>query len=108
MKPEAVKRVVLREKELLQFDFTNVTAYAGETVCNISMVVIDGTGKPYEKEFDLSKNYLQIMDMGQKKLCNIEDNKIKNVSIVEGKIQLEMKVTDYFNSSLKFMYYVEV
>ena len=72
------------------------------------MVVIDGTGKPYEKEFDLSKNYLQIMDMGQKKLCNIEDNKIKNVSIVEGKIQLEMKVTDYFNSSLKFMYYVEV
>lgn len=48
------------------------------------------------------------MDMGQKKLCNIEDNKIKNVSIVEGKIQLEMKVTDYFNSSLKFMYYVEV
>lgn len=108
MKPEAVKRVVLREKELLQFDFTNVTAYAGETVCNISMVVIDGTGKPYEKEFDLSKNYLKIMDMGQKKLCNIEDNKIKNVSIVDGKIQLEMKVTDYFNSSLKFMYYVEV
>lgn len=108
MEPEAVKRVVLREKELLQFDFKNVTAYDGETVCNISMVVIDGTGKPYEKEFDLSKNYLQIMDTGQKSLCNIKDNKIKNVSIVDGKIQLEMKVTDYFNSSLKFMYYVEV
>lgn len=108
MEPEAVKRVVLREKELLQFDFKNVTAYDGETVCNISMVVIDGTGKPYEKEFDLSKNYLQIMDMGEKNLCNIKDNKIKNVSIVDGKIQLEMKVTDYFNSSLKFMYYVEV
>lgn len=108
MKPEAVKRVVLKEKELLQFDFTNVMAYAGETVCNISMVVIDGTGKPYEKEFDLGKNYLQIVDMGQKKPCNVEDNKIKNVSIVDGKIQLEMKITDYFNSSLKFMYYVEV
>lgn len=108
MKPEAVKRVVLKEKELLQFDFTNVMAYAGETVCNISVVVIDGMGKPYEKEFDLSKNYLQIVDMGQKKLCNVEDNKIKNVSIMDGKIQLEMKITDYFNGSLKFMYYVEV
>lgn len=48
------------------------------------------------------------MDIGQKKICKIEDNKIKNVSIMDGKIQLELKVTDYFNNSLKFMYYVEV
>lgn len=108
MKPEAVKRIVLREKELLQFDFTNVMEYAGETNCNISMVVIDGTGKPYEKEFNLGKNYREVMNIGQKKICKIEDNKIKSVSIMDGKIQLELKVTDYFNNSLKFMYYVEV
>lgn len=108
MKPEAVKRIVLREKELLQFDFTNVMEYVGETNCNISMVVIDGTGKPYEKEFNLGKNYREVMDIGQKKICKIEENKIKNVSIMDGKIQLELKVTDYFNNSLKFMYYVEV
>ena len=49
------------------------------------------------------------MNIGQKKICKIEDfNKIKSVSIMDGKIQLELKVTDYFNNSLKFMYYVEV
>lgn len=72
------------------------------------MVVIDGTGKPYEKSFNAGKNYQEVMDIGQKKICKIEDNKIKNVSIMDGKIQLlELKVTDYFNNSLKFMYYVE-
>ena len=64
--------------------------------------------KPYEKEFNLGKNYREVMNIGQKKICKIEDNKIKSVSIMDGKIQLELKVTDYFNNSLKFMYYVEV
>ena len=108
MQPEAVKRAVLKGKELLQFDFTNVTAYAGETVCDIGMEVVDGTGKPYEKEFDINENYSEILDKGQGKMCRIEDNKIKDVSIMDGKILLEMKTAERFNNSLKFMYFVEI
>ena len=108
MQPEAVKRAVLKGKELLQFDFTNVAAYSGETVCDIAMEVVDGTGKPYEKEFDISENYSEILDKGQGKLCRIEDNKIKDISIMDGKILLEMKTAERFNNSLKFMYFVEI
>lgn len=108
MYPEAVKRVVLKQKELLSFDFTNVNQYSGETNCDISMAVIDGTGKPYETEFDIATNYSAIKDKGKKKNCVVSENIIKDVSISDGKVQLELIPTDRFNSSLKFMYYVEV
>lgn len=108
MQPEAVKRMVLKQKEMLMFDFNEVEAYDGETVCDISMAVIDGTGKPYETEFDVAASYSDITDKGHNKRCTVSNNIIKNVSISEGKVQLELTTTDKFNRSLKFMYYVEV
>lgn len=108
MHPEAVKRVVLKNKEILLFDFTNVSQYAGENVCDISMAVIDGTGKPYETEFRIADSYATITDTGQQKKCVVADNIIKDVSITDGKVQLELVPTASFNNSLKFMYYVEV
>lgn len=108
MHPEAVKRVVLKSKEILLFDFTNVSQYAGENVCDISMAVIDGTGKPYETEFSVVDNYSIIKDTSQQKRCVVAGNIIKDVSISDGKVQLELVPTVNFNNSLKFMYYVEV
>lgn len=108
MHPEAVKRVVLKQKELLLFDFTNVSQYDGETICDISMAVIDGTGKPYEREFDITANYSDIIDGSRNTHCVVLDNIIRDVSIADGKVQLELHPTDNFNNSLKFMYYVEV
>ena len=108
MHPEAVKRVVLKNKEILLFDFTNVSQYAGENVCDISMAVINGTGKPYETEFRIADSYATITDTGQQKKCVVADNIIKDVSITDGKVQLELVPTASFNNSLKFMYYVEV
>ena len=64
--------------------------------------------KKYEKEFDVCMNYSDILDKGENKHCIVEKNIIKDVSIVDGKVQLEMKTTGQFNNSLKFMYYVEV
>lgn len=108
MHPEEVKRVVLEKKEILMFDFTNNEQYSNENKCDISMAVIDGMGKKYEKEFDVCMNYSDILDKGENKHCIVEKNIIKDVSIVDGKVQLEMKITGQFNNSLKFMYYVEV
>ena len=108
MHPEEVKRVVLEKKEILMFDFTNNEQYSNENKCDISMAVIDGMGKKYEKEFDVCMNYSDILDKGENKHCIVEKNIIKDVSIVDGKVQLEMKTTGQFNNSLKFMYYVEV
>lgn len=108
MYPECVKRVVLNKKERLMFDFNNVKQYEGETSCDISMGVVDGIGKTYETEFDINKNYSVIFDKGKNGRCQVEKNIIKDVSIVDGKVNLEMQTAETFNDSLKFIYYVEV
>lgn len=108
MVPESVKRLVLKEKEILIFDFTNIDQYYGETVCDISISVIDGTGKSYESEFDIKASYSRILDRKNGNVCNVSRNIIKDVTINEGKVQLDLYITEQFNRSLKFMYYVEV
>ena len=108
MYPESVKRIVLKDKERLVFDFTKVEQYSGENVCDISLFVIDGTGKLYDSEFDVQTSYSEIMDKNNGKRCPVVRNIIKDVTIVEGKVDIEMKITNRFNRSLKFMYYVEV
>ena len=108
MNPEAVKRAVMKDKEVLMFDFTSIDQYSGESLCNISLAVIDGTGKPYEAEFNLSDNYARIIDKGANKTCEVRDNMLHDVSITDGKVMLEMALSAHFNQSLKFTYYVEV
>ena len=108
MHPESVKRVVLKNKEILLFDFTDVSQYAGETLCDISLAVVDGTGKVYETEFSVADNYSTIIDTNQHKECVVIDNIIRDVSITDGKVCMELIPTASFNNSLKFMYYVEV
>ena len=108
MYPEAVKRVVSNNHELLMFDFTQVDQYQGERLCNISFVVIDGTGKEAETKFDMESNYLEIYDNNAKKKCKVSENIIKDVSIYEGKVLIKLSMTKNYNNSLKFIYYVEV
>lgn len=108
MQPEAVKRIVLKNKEILKFDFTEIEQYAGEKICDISFSVIDGTGKAYESEFDIKTGYYSVIDKNIGRACKIEGNIIKDVTINEGKVNMEMSIADKFNKSLKFMYYVEV
>lgn len=108
MYPEMVRRIVLPEKELLLFDFQKAVQYTGETVCALSFSVIDGSGKTYESEFDLGESYSKIYDKNGQKDCVVKGNIIQNVTILDGKVFLEMCPTEHFNASLKFMYYVEV
>lgn len=108
MNPDTVKRLVLKDKELLCFDFSDNDTYEGETSCYISMVVVDGDGKENEKEFNIQSNYSSIIDKNTNKNCFVENNIIKNVSIQNNKINLELKLSNEFNNALKFVYYVEV
>ena len=108
MDPEFVKRLVLPDKEMVMIDFSNSNNYVSDGNCDISLSVIDGEGKEYEGEFDIVKNYKEIIDKNNSNVCNIESNMIKNVSIVNGKIKLELKTSSNFNEALKFVYFVEV
>ena len=108
MDPEFVKRLVLPDKEMVMIDFSNSNNYVSDGNCDISLSVIDGEGKEYEGEFDIVKNYKEIIDKNNSNVCNMESNMIKNVSIVNGKIKLELKTSSNFNEALKFVYFVEV
>ena len=105
---ELVKRLVIKDKEKIAFDFSKEPEYSGETNCDISFVIVDGIGHTDETEFNISRNYTEIVDKKTNMICAVEDNTIKNVSIIDGKVDLEMKIADKFNSSMKFIYYVEV
>ena len=105
---EAVKRVVLKDKEIIAFDFSGEKQFSGETNCDISIAAVDGMGYVEENTFNISENYIEVTDQKTGSKCDIEGNTIKNVSIDQGKVNLHMKTTEKFNHALKFLYFVEV
>lgn len=108
MYPETIKRLVTGNKEILKLDFSKQREYDGEAFCDIFLSVIDGTGKEYNNEFSINKNYSKIVDKNTNKQCSVINNIIKDVSILDGEVNLEFTTTSQFNNSLKFVYYVEV
>ncbi len=105
---DSVKRIVLKDREYLELNFENMRNYSNENLCQISLSVVDGVGKICENEFYINQNYSQIIDRNRSEQCSFEGNTIENVVINKGKVNLEFKLADYFNKSLKFMYLVEV
>lgn len=65
-------------------------------------------GEEYANEFNLKNNYEHIIDKATEAKCKIDNNLIKDVKIVKGNVQIELKLKDNYNKALKFMYYVEV
>lgn len=106
VKSNLVQRLILGEKELLNFHFDDQKAVKDAKSCNISFSIVDGMGEEYT--FDLSKNYNKILDQRTKKAYSIQQSKLIDVEVTNGKIQLEMALQNNYNRALKFVYYVEV
>ena len=106
--PDRVKRLIIRDKEYIKFDFTDSPEIKNAKVCDIALAVIDGMGEEYANEFNLKNNYEHIIDKATEAKCKIDNNLIKDVKIVKGNVQIELKLKDNYNKALKFMYYVEV
>ena len=53
-------------------------------------------------------NYEYVIDKATGHKCKIENNLIKDVKVVKGNVQIELKLKENYNKALKFMYYVEV
>lgn len=106
--PEMVDRVILGDLEILRFNFKNSNQLRGINTCDISLSVIDGMGEEYNDEFKIHDGYLEVIDMNTGKKCDFEKNVIRNVHIVDGIAQIQLKLRDTIYRSLKFVYYVEV
>lgn len=106
--PEMVDRVILKDREILRFDFTNSKQLQGVDRCDISLSVIDGMGVEYNDEFKIHDNYREVIDLNSGETCKFEKKYIRGVQIKNGIAELELLVREDFNPSLKFVYYVEV
>ena len=57
---------------------------------------------------DTNTHYEYVIDKATGHKCKIENNLIKDVKVVKGNVQIELKLKENYNKALKFMYYVEV
>ena len=106
--PDMVERVIAGSNEYVKFDFSDSKEIKNVKLCDVSLAVVDGMGNEYENEFNIKNNYSEVIDMSSGSKCSIEDNKIKDVKLVDGIAQINLKLKDNYNTALKFVYYVEV
>lgn len=106
--PDIVERIIVGNKEMVQFDFKESKEINKEPSCDISLSIIDGMGVEYTDEFHIHENYSRVTDRTTGKVCKIENNIIKGVAINQGMAQLELDLKSNYNKALKFVYYVEV
>lgn len=106
--PDMVERIIVQNQEFLNFDFTSSKEISNDLACDISLAVIDGMGVEHTNEFKLQDSYLAIRNPITSRQYHIEDNRIKDVEISNGRTQLELNLSSKYNRALKFVYYVEV
>lgn len=106
--PDRVERLIIRDKEYVKFDFTDTDEMKKVKLCDIALSVIDGMGQEYDNEFNMKDNYEYVIDKATGHKCKIENNLIKDVKVVKGNVQIELRLKENYNKALKFMYYVEV
>lgn len=106
--PDRVDRLIIRDKEYVKFDFTDSDEMKKVKLCDITLSVVDGMGVEYSNEFNMKDNYEYVIDKATGHKCKIENNLIKDVKVVKGNVQIELKLKENYNKALKFMYYVEV
>ncbi|MBD8026043.1 hypothetical protein H9636_05165 [Ureibacillus sp. Re31] len=106
--PDIVERVILGNNEIIKFDFTQTSELINEELCNISLSIIDGMGVEYEDDFNIKKNYINVIDLESGRKCEVNNNLIKDVTIKNGVSKLKLELNSNYNKALKFIYYIEV
>ncbi|MGE7948160.1 hypothetical protein [Lysinibacillus sp. NPDC093688] len=106
--PYRVERLLLNDQEFIQLNLTGSPEVAKAKKCNLKFNIVDGMGKEYIGEFNMVENYSNVIDKYNSNSCVIESDAIKNVSIKNGLINLQLGLKPKYNRSLKFIYYIEV
>ena len=107
--PDMVERLIIGNKEFVKFDFNGSDEIKKAKVCDIALSVVDGMGDECANvEFDMNDNYETAIDKATGKVCKIDNNLIKDVKIIKGIAQIELRLKSNYNKALKFVYYVEV
>ena len=106
--PYRVERLLLGDQEIIQLNLTGDPDVSKAKRCNLKFNIVDGMGKEYMGEFNMLANYVKVVDKNNGTECVVQKDVIKNVSIKNGYVNLQLSLQPSYNRSLKFIYYVEV
>ncbi|WP_088233123.1 hypothetical protein [Bacillus cereus] len=104
--PNLVQRLILQDREIIRFDFTDQAALKNVTSCDILFRVIDGMGE--EHNFLFAENYDAITDAYTSQTYPLNAYTLEGVTIQNGIVHLNVQLRSTYNRALKFIYYVEV
>lgn len=108
VQPHMVRRFIYENKEFLNINLVGQNITDKATICNLSIKVIDGQGKECDNELNINKDYSQILDVQSGNHLSSEGDYVKEVTLKNKNIGLEMDLSSSYNKTLKFLYYVEV
>lgn len=106
--PDIVNRVIVGKDEFLNFELKGIEDVNGWNSCNISFKIVNGDGKEYDNEVNLTREYIKAIDLKSDNLYEITENEIKNVEIKNDRVLLRFTIADTHNSNLKYIYKLEV
>lgn len=104
--PNLVQRLIMQNREIIHFDFTNQEILKNVKSCDVSFRVVDGMGE--EHNFLFEDNYDVITDTNTNQTYPLKSHTLKGVTIQNGIVNLKAQLKPAYNRALKFIYYVEV
>lgn len=105
---ETVNRMMLADKEIIQFNLKGIKEVLPFGKINISFRVVDGDGKEYDEEFNMEDSYNNVIDSISRRPYHFDSFTIYEVQVLDGIVKLEINQKNNHSGKLKFIYKLEV
>lgn len=105
---ETVNRMMLADKEIIQFNLKGIKEVLPFGKINISFRVVDGDGKEYDEEFNMKDSYNNVIDSISRRPYRFDSFTIYEVQVLDGIVKLEINQKNNHSGKLKFIYKLEV
>lgn len=108
LESNVINRLTVDSKEILNIDLSNVDGYLKQDRCDLSLFQIDGEGIASKSHFPICDYVNSIKDLNTGEQLLVKNDIIKNIKITSGVLKVAFLLNENYNSSLKFLYSVEV
>ena len=104
-----IRRTFIRDKEKVFIDLKKIKARLNAKKGNLLISMVDGMGKEYYDELDLSKEYSEIEDLNSHGKLAFDHTSIKGIDISRNSVNINLKPKDGNSvKQSKLRYYLEV
>lgn len=104
----SVKRVLVGNREILEFDFNGIPTLSDKKSFNLNIVSVDGEGREYKDEINLATRYRKVEDLVEQRELILRKKVIPNISINNKKSKLRLTLSENSDRNRKFIYRLEL